>query len=454
MWEAVTGQERAVATLQAAAAAPSHAYLLVGTRGSGVVEGARAFAAAIVGATDDAERVAGGAGRAPRRRRVRADDRHVHPRQRDPRAARGRDRAPRQRAAAGDPRDPQGADRRRPEGRHGARRRPHGRRWSATRCSRASRSRRRARSILLLTDRPDGMLATIRSRCQRVDFAYAPPVRSEAIDAVRTVVRGRSVPRVDGRAATTVELVEELEAALDESGAASEAAAAAELEELDADIEARGLSAAHRGRAAPAARASGSARSCGGPRPMRSSRASARSSRRTSTCSPTRPARWRSIRPGRPTRSTPAAPPGRPTSSTPTSARCCCTWCRSCPPSSDPARGPDGGGAFGTLPDPAGIAQSAEQLTRNEQVKGSNPFPGSQAVRPSLVLIDSERVATKRAGDATGQRVATSTRAVARASRAAGPRHRRACPIGPPREVAAQSGRPDLDGRFRARHDS
>ena len=80
--------------------------------------------------------------------------------------------------------------------------------------------------ILLLTDRPDGLLATIRSRCQRVDFAYAPPVRSADIDAVR-VAFAAVVPHVDGRAATTVALVEELEAALERAGAATEAAAAA-----------------------------------------------------------------------------------------------------------------------------------------------------------------------------------------------------------------------------------
>jgi DNA polymerase-3 subunit delta' len=93
--------------------------------------------------------------------------------------------------------------------------------------------------ILLLTDRPDGLLATIRSRCQRVDFAYAPPLRSEGTDTVRAAFAA-VVPQIDGRAATTVALVESLEAALDQAGSASEAAAAAELEELDADIELRG----------------------------------------------------------------------------------------------------------------------------------------------------------------------------------------------------------------------
>ena len=51
-WERVLGQERAVETLQRAASRPVHAYLLVGPRGSGVEDAARAFAATLV-APDD-----------------------------------------------------------------------------------------------------------------------------------------------------------------------------------------------------------------------------------------------------------------------------------------------------------------------------------------------------------------------------------------------------------------
>src|SRR5262249_17252297 len=36
-------------------------------------------------------------------------------------------------------------------------------------------------------------------------------------------------------------------------------------------------------------------------------------------------------------------------------------------------------GAAGTLRHFAGVAQSAEQLTRNEQARGSSPLPGSTA---------------------------------------------------------------------------
>lgn len=48
MWDRVVGQDRAVAFLRHAAGRPVHAYLLVGPAGSGVAEAARCFAAALV----------------------------------------------------------------------------------------------------------------------------------------------------------------------------------------------------------------------------------------------------------------------------------------------------------------------------------------------------------------------------------------------------------------------
>jgi len=47
-WARVVGQDRAVAQLQRAAERPVHAYLLVGPRGSGVEEAARCFAASLI----------------------------------------------------------------------------------------------------------------------------------------------------------------------------------------------------------------------------------------------------------------------------------------------------------------------------------------------------------------------------------------------------------------------
>ncbi len=52
-WARIRGQDRAVAQLQRAATRPVHAYLLVGPRGSGVEEAARCFAASLVTSDDD-----------------------------------------------------------------------------------------------------------------------------------------------------------------------------------------------------------------------------------------------------------------------------------------------------------------------------------------------------------------------------------------------------------------
>jgi DNA polymerase III subunit delta' len=48
VWDGVIGQEQAVARLRRAVDQPSHAYLLAGPRGSGVLEAARCFAASLV----------------------------------------------------------------------------------------------------------------------------------------------------------------------------------------------------------------------------------------------------------------------------------------------------------------------------------------------------------------------------------------------------------------------
>jgi DNA polymerase-3 subunit delta' len=48
MWDGVIGQEQAVVRLRRAVERPSHAYLLAGPRGSGVLEAARCFAASLV----------------------------------------------------------------------------------------------------------------------------------------------------------------------------------------------------------------------------------------------------------------------------------------------------------------------------------------------------------------------------------------------------------------------
>src|SRR3954469_15607820 len=227
MWESIVGQDQAVTTLRAAAMRPSHAYLFVGSGSSGMLEAARAFSCEVIGATDDrgAALVARGAHpdvvefepttatytlaneiRAPRAGETARRDSAL------PRVIPEIHKAP----IEGDRKVVMVRDADRMEEVVGT-----------TLLKSIEEPPPRA-VILLVTDRPDGMLATIRSRCQRVDFAYAPPVRSHAIDAVREVFAS-VVPRVDGRAATTVELVEGLEAALDAAGTTSEAVAATEL---------------------------------------------------------------------------------------------------------------------------------------------------------------------------------------------------------------------------------
>jgi len=52
-WDLVVGQDRAVDQLRRAAARPGHAYLVAGPRGAGAVDAARAFAAALVAPDGD-----------------------------------------------------------------------------------------------------------------------------------------------------------------------------------------------------------------------------------------------------------------------------------------------------------------------------------------------------------------------------------------------------------------
>jgi DNA polymerase-3 subunit delta' len=69
MWERVVGQDQAVGLLQRAAMRPVHAYLLAGPGGSGVAEAARCFAAALVcaspGGPGVSPEMAGGPGVSP-----------------------------------------------------------------------------------------------------------------------------------------------------------------------------------------------------------------------------------------------------------------------------------------------------------------------------------------------------------------------------------------------------
>lgn len=238
MWEAVEGQERAVATLRAAAAHPSHAYLLVGSRGSNVIEGARAFAAAVIGADD--ERSAGLVARGAHPDVVEFEPTTAtYTLANEIRAPRAGETARRDAAL---PRVIPEIHKAPIEGARKVVMVRDADRMDPTVGNTLLKSIEEPPPrtvVVLVTDRPDSLLPTIRSRCQRVDFAYRAPVRTAAAESVRRAFAG-IVGRVDGLAATTVGLVEELEAALDAAGAASEAAAAAEMGALEADIEQRG----------------------------------------------------------------------------------------------------------------------------------------------------------------------------------------------------------------------
>jgi len=96
--------------------------------------------------------------------------------------------------------------------------------------------------VVLVTDRPDAMLATVRSRCQRVDLDYASAAHPEAAARVRAAFASAAA-RVDGTGANALVLADELKSVIDEAAATQEAAAAQELEELAAQIERAGYSA-------------------------------------------------------------------------------------------------------------------------------------------------------------------------------------------------------------------
>lgn len=238
MWADVTGQERAVATLQAAAERPSHAYLLVGGRGSGVIEAARAFAGAVIGATDD--RSAGLVTRGTHPDVVEFEPTtatYTLPNEiRAPRANENARRDPAlPRVIPEIHKSPIEGERKVVILRDADRMDP----VVGNTLLKSIEEPPSRTVVVLVTDRADALLATIRSRCQRVDFGYAATVRPPAIEAVRDVFA--AVPgTVDGRGATMVARVEELESALDEAGTAQEAAAADEVAELDVEIERRG----------------------------------------------------------------------------------------------------------------------------------------------------------------------------------------------------------------------
>ena len=156
----MVGQDRAVETLERAAARPAHAYLLVGPRGSGVEEAARGFAALLIGVGDD-------------ERGRRLVQRGVHPDvvEFEPAGASYRVREDvRERILPEAARTPIEADRKvlilfEAE-------RLRGNQNESANAMLKTLEEPPARTIVLLvTSVADDLLPTIRSRCQRIDFA-------------------------------------------------------------------------------------------------------------------------------------------------------------------------------------------------------------------------------------------------------------------------------------------
>ncbi|MFM7270910.1 MAG: hypothetical protein ACKO2C_04670 [Actinomycetes bacterium] len=246
----IIGQDRALDALRRAAARPAHAYLLVGPRGSGVEDGARALAAVLID-TDGDERVARGRHPDVIEFRPSANEYSV---ERDVRAA----VLPELHAAPIEgPRkcvllleaerlnDP-----------------------SANALLKSIEEPPPRTVVILVADAADALPATIRSRCQRIDFgALADEVvldvlRNEGVPAevaavVAAAAGGRldrarafagglaalrtafaDVPaRITGHGATVVALAAGLGATLDDAVAALETAQARALEESDAEGE-------------------------------------------------------------------------------------------------------------------------------------------------------------------------------------------------------------------------
>jgi DNA polymerase-3 subunit delta' len=255
MWDRIIGQKRAVALLQRAATRPLHAYLLVGPRGSGVDDAARCFAAAIVAPEGD-ERAARLALRSmhpdvveiePEKTVISVDQAHE--------LTRESARAP-----------------------------VEGERKVIILLEAHRLSDESANAILktleeppphshfvLVTDAPDELLETVRSRCQRVDLdplsagAIKSALRHEGVgeEAASLAANlaggqlgrardlaGRLGPmraafvaapaQLDGSAATALRLADEVAAAVQDALAARKEEHQREADELDVEIEARG----------------------------------------------------------------------------------------------------------------------------------------------------------------------------------------------------------------------
>jgi DNA polymerase-3 subunit delta' len=252
----VVGQDRAIDSLQRAAERPAHAYLLVGPRGSGIEDAARAFAALVIGADDERGR--------------RLVSRGVHPDvvEFEPAGASYRVREDiRERILPEAARAPIEAERKvlilfeaeRLRGNQNE---------SANALLKTLEEPPARTIVVLVTSVADDLLPTIRSRCQRIDFAPVPDATVHSAleaDGVPAAEAGRvaalaggqlararafvgplrelrnafaSAPsRLDGRGATALRVAEELDGIVDAAAATVVERQRAELEEFDAEME-------------------------------------------------------------------------------------------------------------------------------------------------------------------------------------------------------------------------
>ena len=256
MWDRVRGQDRAVALLQHAAERPVHSYLLAGPHGSGIEDAARSFGAALVARAPDDERAWDLAlrGRHPdvveidppegmlrvETAQVIVDEAHRSPIEGDRKVIVVFD-AERLNEAA------------------------------ANRLLKTLEEPPATTHIVLVSAAPDELLATIRSRCQRVDFNVLDDATVEAaltasgIDRERAALvtrlaggrldrarqlAGRLGPvreafveaatALDGSGSAVAQQSERLQAALAATVAELEATQEREAEELAGELEAAG----------------------------------------------------------------------------------------------------------------------------------------------------------------------------------------------------------------------
>ena len=256
-WAAVVGQERAVEVLQRAAQRPVHAYLLVGGRGSGAEDAARAFAAALVGADDDRPQ-----------RRAHPDVVEFEPVANAYSVAEVREgiipevhRSP----IEGERKVAIVLDAERLQGSPGSGGAP------ASALLKTLEEPPARAVLLLVTAAPGELLDTIRSRCQRIDLAALDvatlqgALERDGIESERAALSARlaggqmararllagryarlrdsfslAPGRIDGTGAVAVAVAEDLAGAVQDAATGLRAAHEAEVEELDAEIERAG----------------------------------------------------------------------------------------------------------------------------------------------------------------------------------------------------------------------